>query len=108
MCTGKPLLVHKNRRIFQGEKGNPTPSFIAVWDSSTVPVVQAYLQLPEVLQISEQVSFLVSQVDLATRLELCVSLATQPATLQTVKQKLLSGCHPNGDLLQSCDFQSNE
>lgn len=56
----------------------------AVWDSSTRPVAQEYLTLLEKVQISEQVPFLFSQVVLSSHLELCVFLATQPATLQTV------------------------
>lgn len=58
-------------------------SFSAVRNSSTRPV-QEYLTLLEELQISEHVPFLFSQVDLSSHLELCVLLATQPATLQTV------------------------
>lgn len=63
---------------------NPIPSVIATCDSSRMPVARAYLRLLEAVQISEQVPFLVSQKDLATHLELCVSSDSQPATLRIV------------------------
>jgi len=75
-------LFRRTGEVARG-KNSPTPSFIAVWDSSTTSVAQAYLRLLEAVQISEQVPFLVSLVDIASQPELHVSLATQPATLQT-------------------------
>lgn len=82
MYTRKPLLVHKNSGC-QGQR-NKNSTVSAVWDSSTRPVAQEYLTLLEEVQTTEQVLFLFPQVDLSSHLELCVFLASQRATLQTV------------------------
>lgn len=84
ICTLRNYCLFIRTGDARGKEIKIPHSFSAVWDSSTRPVAQEYLTLLEEIQISEHIPFPSSQVDHSSRLELCVFLATQPATLQTV------------------------